>query len=55
MERFATALEEILTLPPEEKARLGERARARVAAHFEIGQVVRQYEAFYEDLMAKEI
>jgi hypothetical protein len=31
---------------------LGARARARVAEHFEIGKIVRRYEAFYEELAA---
>lgn len=45
---LAAALEELLTLRASEKAALGERARARVAEHFEIGKVVQQYEDFYE-------
>lgn len=52
MAGLAAALEELLALPPSEKAALGERARARVAEHFEIGGVVRQYEDFYESLLA---
>ncbi len=52
MTGLAAALEELLALPPSEKAALGERARARVAAHFEIGKVVQQYEDFYETLFA---
>ena len=52
MRGLSAALEELLALPPPEKAALGERARARVAAHFEIGRVVQQYENFYESLLA---
>jgi len=52
MTGLAAALEELLALPASEKAALGERARARVAAHFEIGKVVQQYEDFYETLFA---
>ncbi|GBL44262.1 glycosyl transferase, group 1 [Sulfuriferula multivorans] len=52
MTGLAAALEELLVLPPSEKAALGERARARVAAHFEIGKVVQQYEDFYETVLA---
>jgi glycosyltransferase involved in cell wall biosynthesis len=54
MTGLAAALEELLALAPSEKAALGERARARVAAHFEIGKVVQQYEDFYEALLANE-
>ena len=49
---LAAALEELLALPLSEKTVLGERARTRVAAHFEIGKVVQQYEDFYEGLLA---
>jgi glycosyltransferase involved in cell wall biosynthesis len=52
MRGLAAALETLLALPPSDKAALGERARARVAAHFEIGRVVQQYENFYETLLA---
>lgn len=47
---LATAWEQLLTLPDSERRSLGERARARVAEHFQIGAVVKQYEAFYEEL-----
>lgn len=50
MAGLAGALEELLGLPPAERTVLGERARVRVAEHFEIGQVVKRYEAFYEEL-----
>lgn len=53
MINLAAALEDLLALPPAVKAALDERARARVAAHFEIGRVVQQYENFYESLLAK--
>jgi glycosyltransferase involved in cell wall biosynthesis len=52
MAGLAVALEDILALPAAEKTVLGERARARVAEHFEIGRVVRQYEDFYDGLAA---
>lgn len=52
MAELAIVLEDILALPAAEKAVLGERARARVTEHFEIGRVVRQYEGFYDDLAA---
>jgi glycosyltransferase involved in cell wall biosynthesis len=52
MSGLAAALEEVLALLPSEKAALSERAHARVAAYFEIGKVVQQYENFYETLLA---
>lgn len=51
MINLAAALAELLALPPPQKTALGERARARVADHFEIGKVVSQYESFYEQLL----
>lgn len=52
MTGLATALEELIALSPSEKAALDERARERVAEHFEIGEVVRRYADFYESLLA---
>ncbi len=52
MAGLAEALEKILTMSLSERSSLGERARVRAAEYFEIGQVVQQYEAFYEDLAA---
>ena len=50
MQGLASALEELLALPADERTSLGERARRRVFDLFEIGKVARQYEAFYEEL-----
>ena len=50
MARLAVAMDLLLAPPPDERRALGERARARVVEHFEIGNVVRQYEAFYEEV-----
>ncbi len=50
MARLAVGIDLLLTLPPNERRALGERARARVLEHFEIGNIVRQYEAFYEEV-----
>jgi glycosyltransferase involved in cell wall biosynthesis len=50
MAGLAAAVTALLELPAAEKAALGENARTRVAEYFEIGQVVRQYEEFYESL-----
>jgi len=52
MTSLASAIEELLALSPSEKVVLGEHARARVAAHFEIGKVVQQYENFFETSLA---
>jgi glycosyltransferase involved in cell wall biosynthesis len=51
MAGLAAAIEDLLILPAAKRAALGERARARVAEHFEIGRVVHQYERFYDDLI----
>lgn len=48
MAGLAQGLIEVLCLPPEQKVALGVQARGRVAAQYEIGHVVRLYEAFYE-------
>jgi glycosyltransferase involved in cell wall biosynthesis len=50
MEGLAHAIDSLLEMPAEASRILGARARARVAKHFEIGKIVRQYEAFYEKL-----
>lgn len=52
MEGLAHAIDALLELPAEAARMLGARARARVTEHFEIGKVVRQYEAFYDELAA---
>jgi glycosyltransferase involved in cell wall biosynthesis len=38
---------------PDEAARFGEAGRHRVAEHFEISRMVRQYEELYENLVAE--
>lgn len=52
MAGLATAMKSVLTRSATERRSLGEHARARVAENFEIVQVVKRYEAFYEDLAA---
>lgn len=52
MDGLARELLAVLQLPVAERAALGGRARARVAAHYEIGHVTRLYEAFYEQVLA---
>lgn len=53
MAGLALEIEALLALPAAEKRSLSEGARARVEHHFEIGTVVRQYEDFYETLLAR--
>jgi glycosyltransferase involved in cell wall biosynthesis len=50
MSGLADAVASLVSLPPAERALLGAHARNRVAEHFEIGHVVRQYEDFYATL-----
>jgi glycosyltransferase involved in cell wall biosynthesis len=52
MEGLAHAIDSLLEMPAEGSRMLGVRGRARVAEYFEIGTIVRQYEAFYEELAA---
>jgi glycosyltransferase involved in cell wall biosynthesis len=52
MSGLAASLGALLCLTITERAALGQRARARVQSHFEIGRVVRMYEQFYESLGA---
>ena len=48
MQGLAYHIVELLRLPRVEKADLGRQAREHIAAHFEIGEVTRTYQAFYE-------
>ena len=48
MAGLARHIQDLLSLPIEERARLGQQARTRVAANYEIGYVTRLYEEFYE-------
>ena len=52
MAGLATAMKSVLTRSAVERRSLGEQARARVVENFDIVQVVKRYEAFYEDLAA---
>ena len=51
MEGLARALETLLTRSIEDRLELGRRARARIEENFEIGEVVRRYERYYEHLV----
>jgi len=53
-ELLADAWKRLLDMGREERKRLGERARARVAENFEIGYVVRRFEDFYRGLQRTE-
>ena len=44
----------MLDMGREQRKRLGERARARVAENFEINKVVRRFEDFYRGLQRTE-
>ena len=48
MEGLARDVQELLCMPEEARARLGQKARARVEANYEIGYVTLLYEEFYE-------
>ncbi|HXF93041.1 MAG TPA: glycosyltransferase [Nitrospiraceae bacterium] len=50
MASFAAGVIGMLKLSREQRVALGEKARARVACHFEIGRIVRRYEELYEFL-----
>jgi glycosyltransferase involved in cell wall biosynthesis len=47
---LADAWDALLRLPADERGRLGIAARARIAAHFELGAIVERYAAVYEEL-----
>ena len=53
MKGLARELREVLQLPPLERLALGSRARARVAAEYEISHVAMLYQAFYERVLAE--
>ena len=48
MQGLAFHIVELLDLPWVQKIDLGRQARERIAAHYEIGEVTRNYQAFYE-------
>jgi glycosyltransferase involved in cell wall biosynthesis len=50
MAGFASGVAAMLGLSRAQRTALGEKARARVASHFEIGRVVRRYQESYESL-----
>lgn len=50
MDGLARELVAMLSLPADERVALGQQARARVQANYEIGHVTRLYEAMYEQV-----
>lgn len=50
MDGLGQAIQVLLEMPADALRRQGERARARVLENFEIGEIVRRYEAFYRSL-----
>ena len=50
---LAAAMEDLLRMPQLERAALGARARKRIADHFEIAAIVKQYEALYDELCSR--
>ncbi|WP_342131691.1 glycosyltransferase [Hydrogenophaga sp. OTU3427] len=50
--QLAAGIQRMLELAPSARAALGARARDRVLTHFDIHGVTRQYEQFYEDILA---
>jgi glycosyltransferase involved in cell wall biosynthesis len=55
MSGLAHAINDLLQLSAYERAALGAAARKRVATLFDIGAVVKHYEAFYESLFADKV
>jgi glycosyltransferase involved in cell wall biosynthesis len=53
MEVLARHVQELLCMTEEDKERMGQKARARVEANYEIGHVTRLYEEFYERIANK--
>lgn len=52
-EALANAWGELLALPPDARRTLGESARARVVAHFEIRQIAARYADLHESLLTE--
>jgi len=53
MAALAEAIKALLELSDKERWRVAERCRTRVAEHFEINQIVRLYEGFYDKVIRK--
>jgi glycosyltransferase involved in cell wall biosynthesis len=55
MSGMALAIHDLLMMPADQRAALGLAARERVGSMFEIGTVVKQFEAFYESLASNAV
>jgi glycosyltransferase involved in cell wall biosynthesis len=53
MKGLAQAIDSLLQMPAAQRRAVGVQARARIEDNFEIGRVVREYEAFYDLLVAQ--
>jgi glycosyltransferase involved in cell wall biosynthesis len=53
-EELANALTRLIDAGPEERSRLGNRARKRITNHFSLEKITHQYEALYEGLIGWE-
>ena len=51
---LASAWEELLSLAPDARARLGRAARSRIQRHYDLGAIARRYEDLYDRLLAGE-
>ncbi|HEX8851859.1 MAG TPA: glycosyltransferase, partial [Pyrinomonadaceae bacterium] len=51
---LAAALDDLISLGHEGRRRLGQAARARVMEYFELGLIVRKYEAVFEDIYERQ-
>jgi glycosyltransferase involved in cell wall biosynthesis len=51
MQALAEAIVELLSLSKKDRRILSEKARTRIAENFEIGDMVKRYERFYEELL----
>jgi glycosyltransferase involved in cell wall biosynthesis len=50
---LAAGIERLLTMRPDDRHRLGSSARARIKENYELGAIVRQYVALYEEIVRK--
>jgi glycosyltransferase involved in cell wall biosynthesis len=50
---LAAGIESLLTMRPDDRHRLGSSARARIKENYELGAIVRQYVALYEEIVRR--
>ena len=51
-ERLAHAIEELVTMGPEELNRLGKRSRDKIIKEFSLGKMVKKYQKLYSDILS---